>query len=256
MPKVLRTRADDLVRDRTYRIQIQAWIKMTEHLVRDGLGLKHYTTAAELIPHYKASIRLLLADGAKSKIPDRAHDTFDCNDGIDIGIKQLLESALHLQDFLHGMRGLGTYTLRFTPVGSTKRWGFAFDRAWMELDDVLEIPDERPGEALPDVQLVSDPMLVVSGADGHSYEREFTLWARMRVVAPWTFGGEEAEKHAFPGFEKGWRERRGKESNEKKEAGKRAEEAKGTKKTKRTKRTKRVTAAQGTKRSARVKGNK
>jgi hypothetical protein len=142
MPKVLRTRADDLVRDRTYRIQIQAWIKMTEHLVRDGLGLKHYTTAAELIPHYKASIRLLLADGAKSKIPDRAHDTFDCNDGIDIGIKQLLESALHLQDFLHGMRGLGTYTLRFTPVGSTKRWGFAFDRAWMELDDVLD-----PGRA-------------------------------------------------------------------------------------------------------------
>lgn len=121
-------------------------------------------------------------------------------------------------------------SLRFTPIGSDSPWGFPVDKESMYEFDPPEIPRALPGEPLPLVQLVSDPMLVISGMNGWGYETDIEPWPKSRlvVVAPWTFGGEEAEKHTFPGFEKGWREgktKRVEEEIKREEAAERAEAA-------------------------------
>ncbi|KAK4149243.1 hypothetical protein C8A00DRAFT_19041 [Chaetomidium leptoderma] len=263
---VLRTtRYEDIGHALSYPIKVKVWSQLTDRLVREGLGLKTNTTAANLIPHYKRSVRLLLADG-EAKIPDQWYDYhFDPTGitSIDCGIKRLLENALNLQYFIHGMVGFGSYTLRFTPIGSDKLWGFPFDKDWMELNNVMELPDERPGEALPDVQLVSDPMMVVSGLDGQSYDRKFEVWTRMQVVTPWTFGGEEAEEHAFPEMKKGWRERLAREWHEKEAArvaarvaAEKAEASPAPEGATRPKRTKKIKKSNGVKRIKGPKGGK
>jgi hypothetical protein len=120
---------------------------------------------------------------------------------------------------------IASYTIRFTPLRNNDLWGFPLDTEWMRLENPIEIPEKRPGEELPAVQLVSDPMLVVSGLDGISHDKEFTLWSPMVIVTPWTFGGDEGNKHTFPGFEKGYQERARKEMRKKIDAEKLAEEA-------------------------------
>ncbi|KAK3294348.1 uncharacterized protein B0H64DRAFT_433529 [Chaetomium fimeti] len=199
--------------DHLYRIQFYAWSRMTEHLVRKGLGEEDSIKAADLVPHYKKHLRLILQDG-DDKIPDDAHDgdlrwRFGDIEDTPGGpphhqIRQLIEAALIAQYYVHGVYP-GSHTLRFSPIGSDSIFGFPVDEEWMKLTYPVEIPYYRPGsEEMPPVQLVSDPMLVVSGVDGLSYDRKFTRHAPMRVVAPWTFGGKEAAPFVYPGFEKGW----------------------------------------------------
>jgi hypothetical protein len=184
---------------------------MLENLVRRGLQQESSGAAADLIPHFKDALRLIVADGI-TKIPSRAEDIswkytpgdMD-NGGLDYTIKDVLKNALLVQSYIHGM--FGAYTIRFSPVDSDRLWCFPFDAEWMLENNPCEIPNHRPGEPLPPVQLVSEPMLVVSGLDGLSYGKKFTLWTPMQVVTPWTFGGEEADRLTDPGFEKGWQER-------------------------------------------------
>ncbi|KAK4234782.1 hypothetical protein C8A03DRAFT_46961 [Achaetomium macrosporum] len=226
---VLRTR-DGVFRDflyihePLYRIQFHAWRRLTESLVRRGLGVEHFVNAADLVPHFKRSLRQLLADG-ETKLPDHPKDTKNWRplielewagtmiDWLHINIRSFLREARDVQYYIHGM--IGTYALRFSPIGSDKLWGFPFDEKCMQDFSPPDIPRIRPGEALlPPVKLVSDPMLVVSGTNGRGIEADFTVRTRMQVVAPWTYGGEEADRHRFPGLEKGWEERDIKEVEE------------------------------------------
>jgi hypothetical protein len=190
---------------------------MTEHLVRRGLGVTDFANPADLVPHFKRSLRQLLADG-EAALPDHPMDTDwdSCGDVRSLTderhylLKCLLGDACTVQYYIHGM--FGSYTLRFSPFGSDQLWGFPFDKECMTENNAAEIPSIRPGEAgLPPVGLVSDPMLVVSGLDGQSYDKDFTVWSRMQVVTPWVYGGEKADIHRFPGFEKGWKEHRANE---------------------------------------------
>lgn len=64
---------------------------------------------------------------------------------------------------------LGSYTLRFAPIDSDQTFGFPFDKEWMQPVHAHEVPhtrDDKRGDPLPPVQLVIQPMLVVSGLDG------------------------------------------------------------------------------------------
>ncbi|KAK4040413.1 hypothetical protein C8A01DRAFT_46227 [Parachaetomium inaequale] len=205
---VLRTRHDTFD-DPVYRIQFHAWSRMTEHLVRRGLGQEDPLTPPCLVAYFKASLRQIVAN-ADVEIPDDANDG-DLNylgdprnprDASNEDIKCLLRYALQAQYFLHRMPG--SYTLRFSAIGSDKTFGFPFDKNWMRLNNARQVPNTRPGEPLPLVQLVSDPMLVASGLDGLGYDKDFTLRTPMQVVTPWTFGGKEAETFIYPGYEKGW----------------------------------------------------
>ncbi|KAH6856104.1 hypothetical protein B0I37DRAFT_301827 [Chaetomium sp. MPI-CAGE-AT-0009] len=201
-----------------YRIQFHTWNRIAEHFLRRGLGQKDSVNAADLVAHYKRHLRLIVEDG-ENKIPDHAHDGDfeyygDLNDpprGVpNYQIRDLLSHARKLQYYLHGLDP-GSYTIRFTPIDSDKMYGFPFDKDWMELNSPVEIPCSPPNsEELSPVQLVSDPMLVISGLDGLGYERDFTHHTSMQVVVPWTFGGEEAAPFLYPGYEKGWEQTRAK----------------------------------------------
>jgi len=204
-----------------HRIQYHFWRRLTDSLVREGLGLPKFATPADLVPHFRTSLKSLVADG-KTRIPDipsdkhwpHADDVDDSSHELNDNMLSILTHTMTLQRYQHGMTG--SCRLRFTPIGSDSLWGFPVDEESMRDFDPPEIPRTRPGEPLPLVQLVSDPLLVISGVDGWSYETDIKPWSktRMVVVAPWTFGGEEAEKHTYPGFEKGWRERMAKEAEE------------------------------------------
>jgi hypothetical protein len=161
-----------------------------------------------LVAHFKASLRKIVANG-DVEIPDDANDgdlmylgdPHNLRDASNEDIRRLLRYALRAQYFLHGMPG--SYTLRFSPIGSDKTFGFPFDKDWMRLNNAREVPNTRPGEPLPPVQLVSDPMLVASGLNRLDYDKVFTLRTPMEVVTPWTFGGKTAKKFIYPGHEKG-----------------------------------------------------
>ncbi|KAH6632293.1 hypothetical protein F5144DRAFT_489514 [Chaetomium tenue] len=198
-----------------YQLQFYSWSRMAEHLVRKGLGQPDSVKAGDLVPHYKKHLRLIIQDGG-NKLPDDAHDgdlemhygdVYDSAGGPPHwAIREVAKAALVAQYYVHGTKP-GSYTLRFSPIGCGNIFGFHFDEDWMKLSSPIELPSSRPdSEEFPNVQLVSDPMLVVSGLDGLSYDKEFTCCAPMVVVAPWTFGGEEAAPFIYPGFEKGWEE--------------------------------------------------
>lgn len=114
----------------------------------------------------------------------------------------VLWSALEVQRFVGAM--VGDFTFRFSPLGTADIHGFPFDKNWMDQGGGIPVPEERPDGTLPPVQLVAMPMLVYRGLNQIRYDDEFALWGpgtRMKVLAPWTFGGEEAEKVAWPGKE-------------------------------------------------------
>jgi hypothetical protein len=165
-----------------------------------------------MVSHFKQFLRQLVA-GGEGKFLDDAHDgeldhlgdPHNPIDRVNEAIKRLLRDALDAQYFLHGMHG--SYTLRFTPIGSDETFGFPFDEDWMQLANAVEVPGIRPHQpdkSLPPVQLVTEPMLVVSGLDGLNHGREFSLMTHMQVITPCTFGGPEAESHIRAGFEKGY----------------------------------------------------
>ncbi|EAQ87612.1 predicted protein [Chaetomium globosum CBS 148.51] len=234
MNKALRHDPQDY--DRTlYRIQFHTWNRIFEHLLRRGLKQEDSVNAADLVAHYKEYLRLIVQDGEK-KIPDDAHDgNFKYNGDIgdlpggapNYSIRNLLKTARDLEYYLHGLDP-GSYTIRFTPTDSDKMFDFPFDKNWMELNDPVEIPSYPPGsKELPLVGLVSDPMLVISGLDGLGYERNFTHHTSMRVVAPWTFGGEEAAPCVDAGYEKGGLQTRAKTRRAKARLKEAAAKAKG-----------------------------
>ncbi|KAK4239130.1 hypothetical protein C8A03DRAFT_32811 [Achaetomium macrosporum] len=108
---------------------------------------------------------------------------------------------LELDCYLYGM--MGEYQFMLRPLGTDQAYGFPVDEEWMTLDGTGVIPYSRPGQEIPPVQLVSDPMLVCRGLDRFSFREDFVLWhpmSRMRVVAPWTFGGQEAESVGLTGY--------------------------------------------------------
>ena len=195
-----------------YRIQFHTWSRIAEHLLRRGLSQEDSVNAADLVPHYKKHLRLIVQDGEK-KIPDDIHDGDFGYDGDFLDppggapnrlIRELLKTAWNLQYYLHGLDP-GSYTIRFTPIDSDKISGFPFDKDWMERNNPVEIPSHPPGSEKPQlVALVSDPMLVISGLNGLGYEREFTHHTSMKVVVPWTFGGEEAAPFVYPEYGEGW----------------------------------------------------
>jgi hypothetical protein len=201
----LRTVDTNLTHDYMYRIQAHFWNRMTEHLLRCGLKLPDFTTGAELLPHYKKSLRLLVA-GGNDKIPDSQGkldlDWANTHDDFERDIKYLLTMALNLQRYVHGMHGLGSWSVRFTPIGSDKLWGFPFELSSMRREDYPHIPGVPAANMPPDggqpgdVQLVCEPMLVISGEDGCSYHKVSTVWTRMSVIDGFTFGGDEAEQQA------------------------------------------------------------
>jgi hypothetical protein len=203
----------------------------TEILVREGLGLTEVFRAADLIPHFKKSLRPLIVDGL-SKIPDRDQDVnFDPFDGLveppegvdDVDdevlanelcfcIKGLLSDAVQLRQRLHGMHR--SFSLRFSPLGSKSLWGFPVEKKWMSTRDPWELTalpstGERP---IKTVQLVSDPMLVYSGG-WEGWEEDFHLFrhGHMGVISLWCDGGEvmprsyrdvSGVKHVWPVHEK------------------------------------------------------
>ncbi|KAK3291030.1 uncharacterized protein B0H64DRAFT_446828 [Chaetomium fimeti] len=198
---------------RIYPIQFSVWSRLTEHLVRGGLGLQRSVAPAHLVAHFKSYHRQFVVDG-EHMFPDDPHaEDLDYigvidndTDSYNYVIRRLLRSALRAQVFLHGMPG--RYTLRFSPIGSYETSEFPFDEDWMRPANASEVPPtrrgEQPDEPLPPVQLVSQPMLVASGLDGLSFDREFSLVTHMEVITPWTFGGPEAKEFLRPGYEKGW----------------------------------------------------
>ncbi|KAK4234262.1 hypothetical protein C8A03DRAFT_37971 [Achaetomium macrosporum] len=261
----------DFIRARRYQFHV---LRIAiESLVWEGLGLREFVTAADLIPHFKKSLRLLVDDGL-TKIPDRDHDVnwdFFCGEDSDDEdndfcdqIKRTLHFALQLQWFLHGF--LASFTLRFSPIGSNSLWGFPVDRDWMTKTGPTEIscvPSDATDQPVRLVQLVSDPMLVTSGRDYKGYEEHFSLWPKshMRVVAPWCYGGEVAPwcysdrnrgKHVWPISEKDGQERRAKRMQEEEEQMEEAEQEMRPKMTQEI--VGRVTRSMSAKAAARVKG--
>ena len=198
-----------------HRVQYHFWRRLTASLVGEGLGLEGFADPADLVPHFKTSLRLLLVEG-QAKIPDYptdgdwnlGHDSHDPFKALSSSIKWVVRHSLTLQEYQQSMTL--SCRLRFTPIGSDKHWGFPVDGEWMRDLGPPHIPETRPGEPMPLVQLVSDPMLVMSGQGGWNYEKDFELWpkARMVVVTPWTFGGEEAEEHFVDGYDKDYEEDR------------------------------------------------
>ncbi|KAK4042028.1 hypothetical protein C8A01DRAFT_33914 [Parachaetomium inaequale] len=196
-----------------FLIQFHAWVRITEHLVRQGLGLDEFASPYTMMAHFKQSLRHLLTNG--TQLPDQTADarwedwgyTLNATDQRSRGLKRLLRDVLSVQYFIHGLEG--SHAVRFTPLGTDKLWGFPFDKDWMRLQNAVEVPPSRPGdEALPPVQLVSDPMLVVSGRHDLGYDQHFGLLAPTTVVTPWTFGGEEAREHVWPQRRQEWEARR------------------------------------------------
>ena len=192
-----------------HRVQYHFWRRLTDSLVREGLGLELFVEPADLVSHFKASLRLLLVEG-QAQIPDypfdgdwdHRHKWNNRLGTISDSIKSILRGALTLQESQKSM--ILDCRVRFTPIGSDKHWGFPLDDEWMRGFSPFQIPETRPEEPMPLVQLVSAPMLVLSGKGGWNYEKNFELWPRahMEVVAPWTFGGEEAKKHFVEGYDK------------------------------------------------------
>ncbi|KAH6844717.1 hypothetical protein B0I37DRAFT_167305 [Chaetomium sp. MPI-CAGE-AT-0009] len=199
--------------DITYPVQFSAWNRLTEHLVRRGLGLQQPVAPADLVAHFKSFHRQFVVNGEDQFPAEDPHardlDYIGVNgkpsDGRNEAIRRLLRSALRAQVFLHGVRG--GYALRFSPIGSYETFEFPFDENWMQPANAAEVPPTRnnqPREPLPPVQLVTQPMLVASGLDSLDFGRKPTLVTHMQVITPWTFGGPEAKEFIRPGFEKGW----------------------------------------------------
>ncbi|KAK3296461.1 uncharacterized protein B0H64DRAFT_170728 [Chaetomium fimeti] len=207
---VLRARQANF-HDVVYRHQFQVWSRLTEHLVRGGLDDMDVFDPEELATHFKRSLRRIAA--RRDEIPDGAYDGGLCKNGdihdpadrFDSSIRSLLQSACRAQYFIHGMEG--GYALRFTPVGdhAGKMFDIPFNPIWMEENNPIEVPTKRPNDPVyPRVQLVTQPMLAANSKKSPSENTTFTLLTPMRVVTPWTFGGEGARPHVLPGLEKGW----------------------------------------------------
>ncbi|KAK4238327.1 hypothetical protein C8A03DRAFT_33675 [Achaetomium macrosporum] len=97
--------------------------------------------------------------------------------------------------------------------------GLPYDHKCIRPELSLQLPELRAAPlpdsgVLQDVQLVIQPMVVVSGEDGTSYDKKFRVWARMSVVDSWVMGDEgdgdddshdiKAKQHVlFPGSEGG-----------------------------------------------------
>ncbi|KAK3896770.1 hypothetical protein C8A05DRAFT_39680 [Staphylotrichum tortipilum] len=178
-------RCMDFLRSQSHLVHLQTWGRLTEDLVLDGLGLEGRAlepfSPEQLIPHFKKSLRLLVADG-NAKIPDHEDDTdwapceLFANDGdIHKSVKKMLGCALGMRHFLHGLPA-----------------------KWMEDCNSSFISRQRPGEdgPPPPVQLVVQPMLVKSGFDRTRNVRGFHLRYPMRTISTWTFDA----KDAYPGY--------------------------------------------------------
>jgi len=203
-----RTAPTAFLRSLNLTVQHQAWGRLTEHLVRDGgLGAEPFRPD-QLIPHFKASLRQLLVDGAAA-IPDRASDDTwepsdadrDADNAIGDLIKWVLDTALAMRHWLHGMPAV--WSFRFSPPGHgdmhEEPWGFALDDKCMEEVNLVCVPRQRPGTeedeekaALPPVRLVTQPMLVKTGFDRIRNLKEPHVWTRMKVLMPWTFDIRDA----------------------------------------------------------------
>jgi hypothetical protein len=178
---------------------------MTENMVRHGLGLDELAPAEYLVAHFRESLRRLLSDG-QTKLEHLDTDS-DLNDPgyqgaminrIQYVLKCVVRDALSLQRALRGLE-FGSYNVRFTPIDIDNLWGFDLDEESMQLENASEVPDAATdGESPTLVSIVTDPMLVVSGLDGLSYEKKFTVLVSMVVVTPWTFGGDKAEEDVIP----------------------------------------------------------
>jgi hypothetical protein len=185
------------------RIQFNGWRRITEHLVRVGLGLKEFAMPAVLMAHCKKSLRQLLVNG-EAKLPDLAHDAdwkakgdgYNATDNISDGLKMMLKTALQVQYCFHGLEA--TYTLRFTPIGSDQLWGFSFDDEQMESYNPPELRRSRDGRRLPPVQLVCAPMLAVQERYDQGVGKVLIRKAPMTVVTPYVFAGNEAERYTWP----------------------------------------------------------
>jgi hypothetical protein len=178
---------------------------MTDNLGRRGLGLDELAPTEYLVAHFRESLRQLLSDSQiKLKHLDTDSD-LDASGDVTVRInyiqyilKCLVRKAPRLQWILHGLE-FGSYDVRFTPIDSDNLWGFDLDEEWMESENASEVPDAATDDGSPTpVNLVSDPMLVVSGLDGLSYEKKFTVLVPMVVVTSWTFGGDKAEEDVIP----------------------------------------------------------
>ncbi len=185
--------------------QHQAWGRITENLVREGLGVVEPFATSALVAHFKASLRQLLIDGAAA-IPDREDDAVwdvvDPDRGVDIhfNIKALLKAALGARHFLHGMAAV--WSVRFSPGGADgdkeahkhkQPWGFAFDEKCMTQTSPSWLPFDQPGcETPPPVGLVIEPMLAKTGFDKIKKIEGVHVWSKMKVLMPWTFDINDA----------------------------------------------------------------
>lgn len=169
--------------------------------MRRGLGLDELAPSAYLVAHFRASLRQLLSADGQTKLKDLNTDSnFDASgdvtdriDHIQYVLKGIVRDAVRLQWHLHGLQ-FGSYNVRFTPIDHGSLWGFDFDEGSMELGTAVDAPGVTPGEALTPVKLVSDPMLVVSGLDGLSYDKNFTVLIRMFA---WTLAGDKGGEHGI-----------------------------------------------------------
>ncbi|EAQ86903.1 predicted protein [Chaetomium globosum CBS 148.51] len=227
----VRTITDDALRKHICRVQFNEWRRITDHLVRMGLGQKEFATAAVLMAHCKTSIRQLLVDG-ETRLPNLVHDAdwkakgdeHDEADVISHHLKMVLHYALRVQHCFHSLEM--TCSLRLTPIDSDKLWGFPFDEGQMKLFNPPELRRPRDDKELPSVQLVCDPMLVDIGLHDKGNGKVLTQHAPMSVVTPWVYAGNEAEKYTRDHFKEDVERRRAKryQREVRREAGLPAEE--------------------------------
>lgn len=230
-PLAVRTITDDALRKHVCRVQFNEWRRITDHLVRMGLGQKEFATAAVLMAHCKTSIRQLLVDG-ETRLPNLVHDAdwkakgdeHDEADVISHHLKMVLHYALRVQHCFHSLEM--TCSLRLTPIDSDKLWGFPFDEGQMKLFNPPELRRPRDDKELPSVQLVCDPMLVDNGLHDKGNGKVLTQHAPMSVVTPWVYAGNEAEKYTRDHFKEDVERRRAKryQREVRREAGLPAEE--------------------------------
>ncbi|KAK3297942.1 uncharacterized protein B0H64DRAFT_458567 [Chaetomium fimeti] len=226
----VRTLKHDEYLENVCRIQFNGWRRITEHLVRMGLGLKEFATPAVLMAHCKKSLRQLLVDG-ETQLPDLAHDAdwrargdgHDAIDKMSFALKRVFESALKVQYCIHGLEG--TYSLRFTPIDSDsdQPWGFPFEDGPMRLFNPPELNPLKDDGGLPSVQLVCVPMLTVNKRYDEGFGKVFTQKAPMSVVTPRVFAGEEAWSNCKEYVEKRRAKRRRIEADTRRAAGQPAE---------------------------------
>ncbi|KAH6851204.1 hypothetical protein B0I37DRAFT_445112 [Chaetomium sp. MPI-CAGE-AT-0009] len=216
----VRTLNDGSYLDHTCRIQFNGWRRITEHLVRRGLGLKEFATPAVLMAHCKKSLRQLFVNG-ETQLPDLAHDgdwRAKGPDYISSSLRQMLEDALRVQYCIHGLEG--TYTLRFTPIGSDsdRPWGFPFDDGQMQLFNPPELKDPKDVRLSP-VQLVCAPMLALNKRYDEGFGKVLIQEVPMDVVTSSVYVGDEAKEHTWPNCREDVEERRAKRRRVEADAG-------------------------------------